>query len=400
MRDDGVFSPGPVTTPTPDRVGEVARLFLKLGLIGFGGPAAHIALMEDEVIRRRRWLTREQFLDLLGATNLIPGPNSTEMAIHVGFVRAGWLGLVAGGAGFILPAMLITLALAVAYARYGGLPETGWLLYGVKPVIIAVVVQAVWGLARKAIATPLAAAAALAVLVLALRGVNEVVLLFAAALGLPLLRTVATAGSARALAPGGLLGLTVAGTTGLSAAVGAPATASAILPQLALIFLKVGSILFGSGYVLLAFLRPDLVERTRWLTDAQLLDAVAVGQFTPGPVLTTATFIGYLVAGVPGAIVATVAIFLPSFVFVALSSPHIPRLRRSPWAAGFLDGANAASVALMVTVTWELGRAAVMDWLTAGLAAAAAVILLTTRLNSAWLVAGGAAVGGLGALLR
>ena len=397
---DAAAEPNPGPTVPRGGAGEVARLFLKLGLIGFGGPAAHVALMEDDVVRRRRWLTREQFLDLLGATNLIPGPNSTEMAILVGFVRAGWPGLVAGGVCFILPAMLITLTLAAAYARYGRLPQAGWILYGVKPVIIAVVVQALWALARKAIATPLAAAAALAVLVLALHGANEVVLLFAAALGLPLLRTVATAGGVRALAPGGLVGLTLAGTGGLSPVMGAPASASAILPQLGLIFLKGGSILFGSGYVLLAFLRPDLVERTRWLSDAQLLDAVAVGQFTPGPVLTAATFIGYLVAGVPGAVVATVAIFLPSFVFVALSSPLIPRLRRSPWAGGFLDGANAASVALMATVTWELGHAAVVDWLTAALALAAAAVLLATRLNSVWLVAGGAGVGALGALLR
>jgi chromate transporter len=377
------------------RAREVARLFLKLGVIGFGGPAAHIALMEDEVVRRRRWLTREAFLDLLGATNLIPGPNSTEMAIHLGYVRAGWRGLLAGGVCFIVPAMLVTLALAAVYVRYGRLPEAAWILYGVKPVIIAVVVQAVWGLARKAIATPLAAAVALAVLVLALRGANEIGLLFAAAFGVPLLRGLTTTGGARALAPG-LLGFTLTG--GL--APGASIPAGAVLPQLALVFLKVGSILFGSGYVLLAFLRPDLVERTGWLTDAQLLDAVAVGQLTPGPVLTTATFIGYLVARAPGAVVATVAIFLPSFVFVALSSPLIPRLRRSPWAAGFLDGANAASVALMARVTWELGRAAVVDWLTAALALAAAVVLLATRLNSAWLVAGGALVGGLRALLH
>ena len=400
MREHGASESGRTPDLGRQRTAEVARLFLKLGLIGFGGPAAHIALMEDEVVRRRRWLTRERFLDLLGATNLIPGPNSTEMAIHVGLVRAGWPGLVAGGACFILPATLITLALAAAYARYGRLPEAGWILYGVKPVIIAVVVQAVWGLARKAIATPLAAATAGAVLVLSLLGANEVLLLFAAALGLPLLRTVATAGGARALAPVGPFGLTLAAMVGLSPGPGASAGASATLPQLAWIFLKVGSILFGSGYVLLAFLRPDLVERTRWLTDAQLLDAVAVGQLTPGPVLTTATFIGYLVAGAPGAIVATVAIFLPSFVFVALSSPLIPRLRASPWAAGFLDGANAASVALMATVSWKLARSAVVDWVTAALALTAVVLLLSTRLNSAWLVAGGAAAGGLGALLR
>jgi chromate transporter len=400
MRDGAAADESARPAGRGGRVGEVARLFLKLGVIGFGGPAAHIALMEEAIVRRRRWLTRQQFLDLLGATNLIPGPNSTEMAIHVGFVRAGWPGLVVGGACFILPAMLITLALAAAYARYGRLPEAGWILYGVKPVIIAVVVQAVWALGRKAVATPLAAAAALAVLVLALRGVNEVALLFAAALGLPVLRALSTAGSVRALAPGGLFGFALAGAAGLPPVSGGAATQGALLSQLALIFLKVGSILFGSGYVLLAFLRPDLVERTRWLTDAQLLDAIAVGQFTPGPVLTTATFVGYLMAGGPGAIVATVAIFVPSFVFVALSSPLIPRLRRSSWAAGFLDGANAASVALMAVVTWELGRAAIVDWMTAGLAAASAILLLSTRLNSAWLVAGGALAGGLGALLR
>ena len=377
MRDDAT-APRPESAAPRGRVGEVARLFLKLGVIGFGGPAAHIALMEDEVVRRRQWLTRAQFLDLLGATNLIPGPNSTEMAIHIGFARAGWPGLVAGGACFILPAMLITLGLATTYARYGRLPEAGWILYGVKPVIIAVVVQASWSLARKALATPLAAAVALAVLVLSLRGANEVALLFAAALGLPLLRGRGAGGRRPGAGPGrrALRPRTLARPAGLALPAAAPASASAILPQLALVFLKVGSILFGSGYVLLAFLRPDLVERTRWLTDAQLLDAVAVGQLTPGPVLTTATFVGYLVARVPGAIVATVAIFLPSFVFVALSSPFVPRLRRSPWAGAFLDGANAASVALMAAVTWELGRAAVVDWLTAALALVAAAVLL------------------------
>ncbi len=375
----------------------MAALFLKLGTIGFGGPAAHVALMEDEVVRRRRWLTREAFLDLLGATNLIPGPNSTEMAIHIGFVRAGWRGLVAGGVAFILPAALTTLALAVGYARYGTLPAAGWLLYGVKPVIIAVVVQAVWGLARKALATPLAAAVALGVLGLALRGVNEVALLFGAALALPLVRALGTRGGIAGVAPGALLafGGGSAAATPLSGA----AAGAVSLTHLGLIFLKIGSILFGSGYVLLAFLRPDLVERTGWLTDGELLDAVAVGQLTPGPVLTTATFVGFLVAGAPGAIVATIAIFLPSFVFVALSNPLIPRLRRSAWAGGFLDGANAASIALMANVAWQLGRSAVVDWVTAGLTVTAAILLLTTRVNSVWLVAGGALVGGLRAVL-
>ncbi|MBI4012614.1 MAG: chromate efflux transporter [Candidatus Rokubacteria bacterium] len=367
----------------PGRLREVALLFLKLGVIGFGGPAAHIAMMEDEVVRRRAWLTREHFLDLLGATNLIPGPNSTELAIHVGFVRAGWRGLLAAGACFVLPAMLIVLAIAAAYRRYGSVPQAHWLLYGVKPVIIAVVLQALWGLGRQALRTPLTLALALAVAALAWWGVDEVALLFAAALLVPLARTARPAATALAAVPG-LLG----------AAAPVPTAAGSVsLLKLTLIFLKVGSILFGSGYVLLAFLRPELVERAGWLGDRELLDAIAVGQVTPGPVLTTATFIGYLLAGVPGALLATLGIFLPSFLFVALSNPLVPRLRRSRWAAGFLDGANAASLALMAVVTWQLGRAALVDWLTVVLAAAAAVLLLRFRVNSAWLVLGGAAAG-------
>ncbi len=365
------------------RVREVAFLFLKLGVIGFGGPAAHIAMMEDEVVRRRAWLTREHFLDLLGATNLIPGPNSTEMAIHVGFVRGGWRGLIVGGACFILPAMLIVLAIAAAYRRYGRLPQAEWLLYGVKPVIIAVVLQALWGLARQALRTPLAAAVAVAVAALAWWGIDEVALLFAAALLVPLARGARPGAAALAVAPG-LLG---------PAAPVSTAAGSVSLVKLTLIFLKVGSILFGSGYVLLAFLRRELVERAGWLGDRELLDAIAVGQVTPGPVLTTATFIGYQLAGVPGALLATLGIFLPSFVFVAASNPLVPRLRRSRWTAGFLDGANAASLALMAVVTWQLGRAALVDWLTVVLAVAAAWLLFHFRLNSAWLVLGGAAAG-------
>lgn len=382
------------SAPAPARLREVAGVFLKLGVIGFGGPAAHIALMEAEVVRRRRWVSREEFLDLVGATNLIPGPNSTELAIHLGFRRAGWPGLLASGACFIVPATLITLAIAVGYSRYGRLPEAGWLLYGVKPVIIAVVVQALWALGRTAVRTPLTAAVVAAVTPLAAWGANEVALLFAAALLVPLLRIAGRGGGGAATAP-------LAVGAGVWAAAWAPGVAAAAavgaapvsLVKLTLVFLKVGAILFGSGYVLLAFLRPDLVERTAWLTDRELLDAVAVGQVTPGPVLTTATFIGYLLAGVPGGLLATTAIFLPSFVFVALSSPLVPRLRRSAWAAGFLDGANAASVALMAVVTWHLGRAAIVDWPTSALAAAAAALVFSRRVNSAWLVVGGALAG-------
>jgi chromate transporter len=363
---------------------EVVLVFLKLGLVGFGGPAAHVAMMEDEVVRRRGWVSRERFLDLLGAANLIPGPNSTEMAIHLGFVRAGWPGLVAGGACFILPAMLLVLALAAAYRRYGQLPDVQWLLYGVKPVIIAIVVQALWGLARQALRTPRTALAAAAVVGLSLWGVNEVALLLGASLALAAARLAGPVATALAAVPG-----TVWAAAPAAAVAGAPPT----LLALSLIFLKIGSILFGSGYVLLAFLRPDLVVRTGWLADRELLDAIAVGQVTPGPVLTTATFIGYLLAGVPGGIVATAAIFLPGFVFVALSSPLIPRLRQSRWAAGFLDGANAASVALMAVVTWQLARGALVDWVTGAVAAVAALLLLAFRINSAWLVLAGAALG-------
>lgn len=383
---------------------EVAALFLKLGVVGFGGPAAHTAMMEEEVVRRRGWIDRERFLDLLGATNLIPGPNSTELAIHLGRVRAGWGGLLVAGTCFILPAMLIVLGLAVAYRSWGQLPQAGWLLYGVKPVIIAIVVQALLGLGRKAFSTPLTAAAAAAVIVAAARGANEVLLLFATAILVGLLR--GTAGRARAAAgPAVAAGAswaatTAAAATGGAVGLGGVAAAPPGLAGLGLIFLKVGAILFGSGYVLLAFLRPELVERTGWLTDRQLLDAIAVGQLTPGPVLTTATFIGYVVAGVPGALVATVGIFLPSFVLVALSGPLVPRLRASRWTAGFLDGANTASVALMVVVTWQLGRSAIVDAPTTLVAVLSAILLVLTRLNSAWLVLGGAAAGavvGLGA---
>jgi len=324
--------------------------------------------MQNEVVDRRGWVSRERFLDLLGATNLIPGPNSTEMAIHLGFVRAGWWGLLLAGVCFATPATLIVLGCAWAYVRWGALPQATSLLYGIKPVLIAIVAQALVRLARTAWTGPLAGATALGVAALALAGVDEVLLLFAGALGVMLATNVRP----------GMRCLSVAPVT---------------LPALGLLFLKVGSILFGSGYVLLAFLRADLVERLGWISDAQLLDAVAVGQLTPGPVSTTATFIGYLVAGGPGAVVATLGIFLPSFVLVAASTPLLPKLRASRWAGAFLDGANAASLALMAVVTWQLGRAALVDWITALLALGATLLVFGTRVHSAWLIAGGAALG-------
>jgi chromate transporter len=369
---------------TPTKLREIAGLFLKLGLTAFGGPAAHIAMMRDEVVARRRWLSEAEFLDLLGATNLIPGPNSTEMAIHIGRVRGGWRGLAVAGLCFILPAAAIVLVLAWLYVAYGATPAAEWLLYGVKPVIIAIVVQALWGLGRSAVKSPLLGAVGLAVIALYLLGYNELALLFGAG-ALVMLTTNLRRLGRQGAAPALLLGL--------PGALLAQANIPVSLSTLFLTFLKIGGLLYGSGYVLLAFLRNDFVERLGWLTDQQLLDAVAIGQVTPGPVFTTATFIGYIVAGLPGAVVATIGIFLPSFLFVALTNPLIPRLRRSPSMSAFLDGVNVAAVGLMLAVTWELGRAAIVDWLTAALALAAALLLVRFKVNSTWLIAGGAIAG-------
>lgn len=369
------------------RLGEVTRLALKLGCVAFGGPAAHIAMLRDEVVTRRKWLTDAHFLDLLGATNLIPGPNSTEMVIHVGQVRAGWRGLIAAGVGFILPAATIVLALAWAYQTYGTTPTAEWLMYGIKPVIIAVVVQALWGLANSAIKGRLLMVIGVVTLLLYLSGFNEIGLLLGGGLLVMLIRNLPR------LRGGAAIGA-VLPAAGIPAAWFAQTGSAPVsLLQLFLIFLKIGSVLYGSGYVLLAFLRNDLVTRTGWLTDQQLLDAVAIGQFTPGPVFTTATFIGYLLGSWPGAILATIGIFLPSFIFVAAVNPLVPRLRRSPWMGAFLDGVNVAALGLMAAVTWELGRAALVDWLTALLAVLAAILLIRFKLNSVWLVLGGGIVG-------
>lgn len=371
---------------------EVLLLFLKLGFTAFGGPAAHVAIMHDEVVKRRKWVSDQQFLDLLGATNLIPGPNSTEMAIHLGFLRAGWPGLIAGGFGFIAPATLIVLGLAWAYQKFGSLPQAEWLLYGVKPVVIAIIVQALWSLGRRAVKSIPTGVAAAAVLGLYFLGFNEVALLFVGGLAVMLvsnfqrLRGHITAGL---LVPLGGLAI--------------PALAAAVpysLPRLFLVFLKIGSVLYGSGYVLLAFLRADLVVRYAWLTDAQLIDAIAIGQVTPGPLFTTATFIGYQLGGTSGGLLATLGIFLPSFIFVALTNPFIPRMRSSPWLGALLDGVNAASLGLMAAVTWQIGRASLIDPLTVLIALAGLILLLRFKLNSTWLIAGGALIGLLTAFLH
>ncbi|TMQ12535.1 MAG: chromate efflux transporter [Deltaproteobacteria bacterium] len=381
----------PPAAAAQTRLRELAWLFARLGCTAFGGPAAHIAMMEDEVVRRRGWMTRERLLDLIGAANLIPGPTSTELAIHIGHDRAGWAGLVVAGACFILPAVAIVLAIAWVYVRFGALPALGGVLYGIKPVIIAVVVQALWGLGRSAIKSLALGAVGAVALAASLVGVDELIVLGAAGAVVALGRGVA--GARRAPAAGWLpVPLLATGAAGAAGAAGAVTTGVALGP-LFWVFLKIGSVLFGSGYVLLAFLRSDLVERLHWLTEAQLLDAVAVGQVTPGPVFTTATFIGYVLGGGGGAAVATLGIFLPAFAFVAISGPLVPRIRRSPVAGAFLDGVNAASLAIMAAVAIQLGRAAIVDVPTAVLAAIAAALLIRYRLNSAWLVLGGALVG-------
>ena len=384
---------------------EVAAVFGRLGVTAFGGPAAHVAMMRDEVVRRRRWVSDERFLDLLGATNLIPGPNSTEMAIHLGYVRAGWPGLVVGGLLFITPAMVLVLTLAWAYVTYGSLPQAQWLLYGVKPVIIGIVAHALYGLSRTALKGPVPALVAAGVLALYVVGVNELALLFGGALaGAALLYVVGRRG-ARPRAAALMVGdgaLRGAGPrAALVAALGAATAAPFTLSTLFLTFLKIGAVLYGSGYVLLAFMRGDFVERLGWLTDQQLIDAISVGQFTPGPVFTTAAFVGYLMgsaggdvgSGIGAGLVATLGIFLPSFVFVAISGPMVPRLRSWPATARLLDGVNAAALGLMAAVTLELGRAAIVDPVTTVLAVGALGVLLRWKVNSAWLVLAGAVVG-------
>jgi chromate transporter len=414
---------------------DLAFVFLRLGTTAFGGPAAHIAMMEDEFVRRRQWLSRERFLDLLGAVNLIPGPNSTEMAIYIGYLRAGWRGLVAAGMCFILPAMLMVMVIAWAYVQFGSLPQLAGLLYGVKPVVIAVVLQALWGLGRAAIKTRLLAILGLLAAVAGLLNVDVLSVILVAGLLSALERGLRPAlekgtvpvssdhaGHGCAAVPDGarnwdsspsdppnpwqdphrrfrpllFLFLVVAAVLAMihfATAAGSEEEVPCSLSAILFYFLKVGSVLYGSGYVLLAYLQTDLVEHWHWLTSTQLLDATAVGQVTPGPVFTTATFIGYVLQDVPGALLATLGIFLPSFIFIAISGPLIPRLRKSVIAGAFLDGVNVGSLALMAVVTWRLGLAAIVDAPTALLAAGSAILLMRYRVNSAWLILAGALMG-------
>lgn len=371
----------------PTSLAEIARLFLKLGMVAFGGPPAHIAMMEDEVVSRRHWLTREQFLDFLGATNLIPGPNSTEMAIHIGRSRAGLPGLLVAGASFILPSAVMVTALAWAYVRFGSLPEVSGVMYGVKPIVMALIVQAVFKLARTAVkSTWLAAVGVLTALATAL-GVDQMEVLAGGGLVTGIIYWLRFRRRSSSVATFLTGGVALTGAAGSSFAV--PFS----LTTLFLVFLKIGAILFGGGYVLVALIRSNLVAHLHWISERQLLDAIAMGQVTPGPISTTATFIGFLLGGVPGAAIATIAIFLPAFFFVAISGPLVPRLRQSPLAGAVLDGVNVAALALIAVVTWQLLRAAVVDWTTLVLAALSFFLLLRYRINSVWLILGGAVVG-------
>ncbi len=368
-------------------LGEIALVFLKLGTIAFGGPAAHLAMLEEEFVRRKKWMTQADFLDRLAAANLIPGPSSTEVAIFVGQLKRGWRGVIVAGSCFIIPAALIAMAIAWAYVRFGALPRAQSVLFAIKPVVVAIVIQAVGRLGRSGLRTVLLIVIAVLAVALNVIGVSPVlVLVFAGGL------------SAAALGMRGrLIGAGIPGMPKIIAIAVATATTAAAWPiglwRLFLSFVKIGSVMFGSGYVLLAFLQAEFVERLHWLTDQQLLDAVAVGQFTPGPQSATATFIGYIVAGWKGAIVATVGIFLPGFVIVSVGGPLIPRLRRSPVVAAALDGVVAGSLALMAVVAWQLGKASIVDWATLAIFGVSLIALLRFRVNSAWLILAAAVLG-------
>ncbi len=383
---------------------EVVAVFLRLGFTAFGGPAAHIAMMREEIVQRRKWISDQRFVDLMGEVNLIPGPNSTELAIYLGYVRGGWLGLLLAGVCFIGPAMLIVLALAWAYVRFGSLPQIDWLFYGIKPVIIAIIAYALWGLGRTVLKGWQQGALTLLVVGLYLLGINVLILLFGGALLFGLVRwiemwrkrndgkeTVASLALPVSFVSIAEIWQRVAPVVS-SIGMLAPAVPFNLL-TLFLTFLKTGAVLYGSGYVLLAFLRTDFVLNLHWLTDRQLLDAVSIGQFTPGPVSSTATFVGYLVGSWQGALVATLGIFLPSFVFIPIIHAIATRLRRSPWTAVLLEGVNVAALGLMAGVLLQLGQNALSDVLTWAIALIAFAILLRFKLNSVWLILAGAAIG-------
>ncbi|MGK0390763.1 MAG: chromate transporter [Maribacter sp.] len=359
---------------------EVAKLFFKLGCIAFGGPAAHIAMMEDEVVKKRKWMTQEHFLDLMGATNLIPGPNSTEMTMHCGHERAGWKGLFVAGFCFIFPAVVITSVFAWLYAEYGQLPKVEPFIYGIKPAVIAIILMAAFRLGKKAVKNTELAVLGLITLVACLLGVNEIVALFACGfLGLVSYFAKKNIGNLNSFLP--LLFFQSIEPLKIETL------------KIFLTFFKVGAILYGSGYVLFAFLDTELVANG-WLTRQALIDAVAVGQITPGPVLTTATFIGWQMNGISGAIAATLGIFLPSFFFVLILNPLIPKMRKSKIIRVILDAVNVAAVALILAVCIEMGKDTLTDWRTILIALASLIIVFSfKKMNSAFIVLGGGVFG-------
>jgi chromate transporter len=369
------------------RLKEVALLFLRLGATAFGGSAAYIAIMQQETVTKRGWLDDQKFLDMLGISNLIPGPSATEMALYIGLERAGWLGYLASGLLFIIPGMLITIAVAWAYVRYATLPAVGWILYGIKPIIIAIIIKALWDLGRKGIKGPLTATVGVAAVAAYLLGLNALAVLFAGAAVVLLFQS----GKHFRTHPSSLFLLSPMLPLRL------PTFAADKVPfkqtTLFLTFLKIGALIYGGGYVLYAFFNSEFVSHLGWLTHQQLLDAIAVGQVTPGPVFSSATFVGYLMGGWQSALLATLAIFLPAFFFVALASRILPSIRKSWWAGALLDGVNVSALGLMAAVTWQLGRTAVIDWFTIVLMIMTLIIVLRVKINSTWLILGGALIG-------
>lgn len=383
------------TTKSQPRLLELAILCFKLGVTAFGGPAVHIAMLEQEVVEKRNWLTHEEFLDLLGITNLIPGPNSTEMVIHVGHRRGGFLGMWIAGLAFIFPAAVIVTLCAWLYMTYGSLPQAEGILVGVKPVVMIIILQAFWMLWKKAAKTNFLAGLSVAITLAVYFGIGELEALIVA--GAITACNKGVQEGARNHAKGlslvvfcsvVILGILFWGQ-GWEATGENPYSTQALF----FFFAKVGSILYGSGYVLIAFIESGLVDQWQWITEAQLVDAVAVGQVTPGPLFTTATFIGYLMEGPKGALVATVGIFLPAFIFVGLSGKLLPRIRQSMWAGAFLDGVNAASLGLMALVTLQLGVSGLRDPFTILIAIATAILIFKYKVNTTWLIAGGALAG-------
>jgi chromate transporter len=373
---------------------ELAGVFLKLGTIGFGGPAAHIAILEAEIVTRRQWLSREQFLDLIGLTNLIPGPSSTELAIYIGYLRAGWWGLIVAGVCFILPAMAIVWLLAIGYDRVQTLPEFIGIFNSIKPVVVVLTIQSMWKLQPSALKNlPTGVAGIGAIGLLGILGVNPLIVLLLAGFGV--------LGWQHWRDWRG--GLSVIALPRLELPLVAIVPAIATHPSwvdVFGIFLKMGATIYGGGYVLLAFLQPELVDRTHWLTSTQLLDAIAIGQITPGPLFATATFIGYLLAGHSGAIAATVGIFLPSFGFVGLATYWAPQLQRSIWFRSWLDGVNAGAWGAIAIVAYRLSLSTLGDWQSMAIAILVAGLLWRWQLEPIWPILGSASIGLVGQLAQ